>query len=325
MANFKLNNVNILGMAAAVPKNKSINTNAKFVNTTGVSEKRITNTDVCTSDLCFEAAKQLIIDLNVNKQEIEILIFVSQTPDYKLPVTSTIIQHKLGLPQSCLCLDIPLGCSGYPYGLSVISTLIASGKIKKGLLLVGDTISKEIHPEDQSIEPLFGDAGTATLLEYNEEANPIMFDLGSDGEGYEAIIIPGGASRSKTASCYLDLKGIDVFNFGINKVPKVVNEFFDNFNLKKEEIDLFIFHQANKIMNDKIYKKLSIPENKTLSSLYNFGNTSSATIPLTIITESGKVKANTKLFLCGFGVGLSWGSVYLNLKKDLFCSNLIEV
>lgn len=325
MALFNINNVSILGMATAVPKTKITNINAKFVSTTGVFEKRVTDNNTCTSDLCLEAAEQLIKDLNINKQEIELLVFVSQTPDYKLPVTSTILQHKLNLPQSCICIDIPLGCSGYVYGLSVISSLINSCKIKKGLLLVGDTISKEIQPGDQSTEPLFGDAGTATLLGYDVEANPMWFGLGSNGEGYESIIIPGGASRNKNNSCYLDLKGMDVFNFGINKIPKIINEFLVGFNLNIENIDLFVFHQANKLMNDKIYKKLNIPESKTISSLYNFGNTSSATIPLTITTQLGRINKDTKLLFCGFGVGLSWGSVYIDVNKEIYCSKLIEL
>ncbi len=324
MASIKIDNVNILGMAAAIPKTIDFNINDKFIATTGVSFKRISSPDVCSSDLCFEAANQLIEDLNIDKNEIEVLVFVSQTPDYKLPVTSTILQSRLKLPQSCMCLDIPLGCSGYVYGLSVISSLINSGKIKKGLLLVGDTISKILKPGDQSTEPLFGDAGTATLLEYNTESNPMLFDLGSDGDGYETIIIPGGGFRNQSDSQYLDLKGMDVFNFGISKIPKVVNTFLNHFNIDKENIDLCVFHQANKLMNDKIYKKLSIPEEKTISSLYDFGNTSSATIPLTLITNPN-LKKDTRLLFCGFGVGLSWGSAYIQLNQDLHYSIIKEI
>jgi 3-oxoacyl-[acyl-carrier-protein] synthase III len=324
MASIKIDNVNILGMAAAVPKNIEFNLNEKFVYTTGVSSKRIASDTICTSDLCFEAATQLIDDLSIDKSEIEILVFISQTPDYKLPVTSTILQSKLGLPQSCICLDIPLGCSGYVYGLSVISSMINSGKLKKGMLLVGDTVSKIVKPGDQSTEPLFGDAGTATLLEYNVNSNPMLFELGSDGNGYDAIIIPGGGFRNSYDSEYLDLKGMDVFNFGISKIPKVFNNFLNQFNIDKEDIDLYVFHQANKLMNDKIYKKLSIPIEKTISSLYDFGNTSSASIPLTLITNS-KLNSDTKLLLCGFGVGLSWGTVYIELNNNLHYSNLKEI
>jgi 3-oxoacyl-[acyl-carrier-protein] synthase-3 len=326
MSFITVENISIVGMAAAVPKQNSINNNEKFIAATGVAEKRITDKTICTSDLCLKAAEQLISDLVIDKTDIEVLIFVSQTPDYKLPVTSTILQHKLGLSQACLCLDIPLGCSGYVYGLTVISSLMSTGKIKKGLLLVGDTISKEVDPNDQSTEPLFGDAGTATLLTYDENANPMLFGLGSDGEGYESIIITNSGARcSDSEMNKLSLNGIDVFNFGTNKVPKVVNQFMDNFGLNKDLIDHFVFHQANKFMNDKIYKKLGIAVNKTSSSLKNFGNTSSATIPLTIVTELGGVEKNNSVLFCGFGVGLSWGTFYTKTNNDIFCLKLIEV
>lgn len=326
MGFIKVDNINIIGISTAVPNRINTNTNEKFILTTGVSEKRIAGKNLCTSDLCIEASQKLLSDLRIDKNEIEILVFVSQTPDYKLPVTSTILQHKLGLPQTCLCLDIPLGCSGYVYGLSVISSLMNSGKIKKGLLLVGDTISKEIGSDDQSAEPLFGDAGTATLLKYDEVANPMLFSLGSDGEGYESIIIHNSGSRFRdNENSKLFLNGIDVFNFGTNKVPKVVRQFIDNFDLDKDSIDHFVFHQANKLMNDKIYKKLDIPTNKTVSSLKKFGNTSSATIPLTIVTELKGIEKDKTFLFCGFGVGLSWGAFYTKASNNIFCSDLIEI
>jgi 3-oxoacyl-[acyl-carrier-protein] synthase-3 len=326
MSFITVENISIVGMATAVPTQTSINNNEKFIAATGVAEKRITNKTICTSDLCLKSAEQLINDLGIDKTDIEILIFVSQTPDYKLPVTSTILQHKLGLSQACLCLDIPLGCSGYVYGLTTISSLMSTGKIKKGLLLVGDTISKEVDPSDQATEPLFGDAGTATLLSYDENANPMLFGLGSDGEGYESIIITNSGARcSNSEMNKLSLNGIDVFNFGTNKVPKVVNQFIDNFGLEKNSIDHFIFHQANKFMNDKIYKKLGIAVDKTSSSLKHFGNTSSATIPLTIVTELGGIEKDNSMLFCGFGVGLSWGTFYTKASNNIFCSKLIEI
>jgi 3-oxoacyl-[acyl-carrier-protein] synthase-3 len=326
MSFITVENISIVGMATTVPTQTSINNNEKFIAATGVAEKRITDKTICTSDLCLKSAEQLINDLGIDKTDIEILIFVSQTPDYKLPVTSTILQHKLGLSQACLCLDIPLGCSGYVYGLTTISSLMSTGKIKKGLLLVGDTISKEVDPSDQATEPLFGDAGTATLLSYDENANPMLFGLGSDGEGYESIIITNSGARcSNSEMNKLSLNGIDVFNFGTNKVPKVVNQFIDNFGLEKDSIDHFIFHQANKFMNDKIYKKLGIAVDKTSSSLKHFGNTSSATIPLTIVTELGGIEKDNSMLFCGFGVGLSWGTFYTKASNNIFCSKLIEI
>jgi len=338
MAFVNVKNINILGISSAVPKQKNINTNPKFVSTTGIEEIRISNESTCTSDLCLISANKLIDDLKIDKKDIDVLIFVSQTPDYKLPVTSTILQYKLGLQQSCICFDIPLGCSGYIYGLYTISSLISSGKLKKGLLLVGDTISKEVNKNDKSTKSLFGDAGTATIVEYNELANEILFGLGSDGSGYKTIIIPDGGSRNKfnnqsldielidgieRSKCDIVLEGIDVFSFGVNKIPKVVDEFFNYHSLNIDNIDYFIFHQANKMMNDRICKKLIIPEDKILYSIQKYGNTSSATIPLTI-NFTNQLKANNKIFLCGFGVGLSWGNALITLTKDIYCPDIIE-
>jgi 3-oxoacyl-[acyl-carrier-protein] synthase-3 len=322
----KINNVNILGIASAVPKQISINTNPKFISTTGIHEKRIVENNTCTSDLCLEAAEQLLKDLNIIKQDIDVLVFVSQTPDYKAPVTSTILQHKLNLPQTCVCIDIPLGCSGYVYGLYVISSLINTTG-KKGLLLVGDTISKEVDKNDTGAEPLFGDAGTATLLDFNTNSNPMYFDLGSDGEGYESIIIPKGGSRNKynDVSETLLLNGIDVFQFGINKIPKIVNNFLEKLNITVSSFDCFVFHQANQMMLDKIYKKLNIDKNKTLHSLNKFGNTSSATIPLTLVTNMNSIKKESNLMICGFGIGLSWGVSYIKPIEDIYCCKLIEI
>lgn len=338
MSFVNIKNINILGVSTTVPKHKNINTNPKFISTTGVEETRVSNVSTCASDLCLVSANKLLNDMKIDRNDVDILIFVSQTPDYKLPVTSTILQHKLGLPQSCICFDIPLGCSGYVYGLYTIASLVSSGKLNKGLLLVGDTISKEVGINDQSTKPLFGDAGTATVLEYDESAADMLFGLGSDGEGYEAIMIPDGGSRNKfnnnsldvesingneRSRCDIALEGMDVFSFGVNKVPKIVNEFFNHNLLDISDIDYFIFHQANKMMNDRIYKKLSIPQDRVLHSIQKYGNTSSATIPLTI-NYTNKLKASNKLFLCGFGVGLSWGSTLLTLTKDIYCPDIIE-
>jgi 3-oxoacyl-[acyl-carrier-protein] synthase-3 len=339
MALLTVNNVAIKGVSAAVPKETVVNTNEKFVTTTGVAQRRIVPETVCTSDLCEAAANRLIQDLAIHRSDIDILIFISQTPDYQMPVTSAILQHKLGLSQTCICFDIPLGCSGYVYGLQIISSLISNGSLKKGLLLVGDTISKQVNPKDQSTEPLFGDAGTCTLLEYDESASPTYYNLGSDGSGFQSIMIPDGGYRNKITTsslesyvanglerrkCDLHLDGMDVFNFGISKVPKIVEEFREYFSLELDKVDYFVFHQANKFMNDKIYKKLKIDANKALTSLDKFGNTSSATIPLTIVHNLKSIEKGTSLLFCGFGVGLSWGCCYFQ-ANGVFCSKLIEI
>ncbi len=351
MALFSIERVKLAGISACVPKNKENNWEhprlskteiENFISTTGVEERRIVNKDVCTSDLCIAAAEKLIADLNCDKEDIDIVVFVSQSPDYILPVTSAIIQDKLGLKKGCLAIDIPLGCSGYVYGISVIAAMIQSCKLKKGLLLVGDTTSKIVSPTDKSAHPLFGDAAAASLFEYSETAAPILFDLGTDGSGYKAIIVPDGGFRNpytkdsltdviieegiKRNNCQLVLDGMDVFSFGISQAPKTVNALVNHFGINKEEVDHFIFHQANMMMNKMVAKKLKLAPEQVPYSLKHFGNTSSATIPLTIVTElRDKLEAGRKqkFVLCGFGVGLSWGTIYVE-TTDLVVSELVE-
>jgi 3-oxoacyl-[acyl-carrier-protein] synthase-3 len=339
MATFSVKDIAIKGISCCVPKDveRNIDLNIltqeeiqKFIEVTGVEERRIATKEICTSDLCCEAAEKLIKDLNWQKEEIEILVFVSQTGDYILPVSASILQDRLGLSTNCIAFDVPLGCSGYVYGLSILTSMMKTTGIKKGLLLAGDTISKIISKTDKSTLPLFGDAGSATALEFSEGAE-MSFDLGSDGSGYKTIIVPDGGSRNRIndnslqiqtiekgierTSCDLVLDGMDVFSFGITQGPKTVNKLITEFEIDKDQIDYFIFHQANMMMNKMIAKKLKLPLEKVPYSLKNFGNTSSATIPLTIVSELKENILNkpSNIIMCGFGVGLSWGTM---LAKD---------
>lgn len=344
MAFLRIDNVTVAGMSAAVPAHiePTVSTTDQyaadeFVAATGVREKRWDNR-FTTSDLCVPAAERLVSDLRWKKEEIEALIFVTQTADYILPATSCIIQDRLGLPKSCLALDISLGCSGWVYGLSVIASLMQTGSIKKGLLLVGDARK---HAEEEP-DQLFGYAGTATAIEYDESAAPLFFDLGTDGSGFEAIIRPGGGSRIPFDSDSLILKkeedgrlrhmlqtrmkGMDVFAFGITTAPKSIRKLASHFGFDYSEYDYFVFHQANLKMNETIRKKLKLNESKVPYSMYLFGNTSSASIPLTIVTQlKSEVKnAPSRFICCGFGVGLSWGTVAMETQK-LTISKLIEL
>jgi 3-oxoacyl-[acyl-carrier-protein] synthase III len=335
-------NVEIKGIAACVPATHEQNTSLNIFNgedsqnffkTTGVGARYIAGRSVCTSDLCVAAAKKLLNELNWLPEEVEGLIFVTQTPDYILPATSPSIQLQLGLPETCFTLDISLGCSGFVYGLSTLAAYMQAGGIKKALLLTGDTISRICSPEDKSTYPLFGDAGTATALEFKSGAEGFKFHLASDGSGKDAIIIKDGGYRNQynetsttkqiiadgicRSNLDLALDGMDVFSFGITKAPQSVNLLLDKFQLQKEVIDLFFFHQANMMMNEKIRKKLELPVEKVPYSLKDFGNTSSATIPLTMVTQTAsKLKTETcNIVACGFGVGLSWGSVFFKTEN----------
>ncbi|MBB3185973.1 3-oxoacyl-ACP synthase III family protein [Microbacter margulisiae] len=351
MAFLSVPNVKIHGLSVCVPSTVEENNNlklfqgedaAKFMASTGVERRRIAGDNVTTSDLCYYAAEKLIADLGWNKEEIDCLIFVTQTPDYILPATSCILQHRLGLSEECYSMDISLGCSGWIYGLSTIGALIQNGNMKKGLLLTGDTVLKSCSVEDKSTWPLFGDAGTCTAIEYHEGDKGFQFHMATDGSGYEAIIIPEGGYRNPYSvnslkeecieediirnSLNIALNGMDVFSFGINKAPETIHKLADKFDIDMGKIDYFVFHQANLFMNEKIRKKLKLPVEKVLYSLKDFGNTSSATIPLTMVTQCREALNHNRnrLIACGFGVGLSWGSVYFE-TDNLIISDLIEV
>jgi 3-oxoacyl-[acyl-carrier-protein] synthase-3 len=351
MAFQKIKNVKIVGVSACVPEKIIDNSKSsiignesdiqKFIETTGIAKRHsVGDSKICSSDLCFQAAEKLISDLHWSKSEIDCLIFVTQTPDYILPATSCIIQDRLGLSTECFALDISLGCSGWVYGLSTISQMLCTGNFKKGLLLVGDTVTLTKSDLDKSTFPLFGDAGTATALEFNESASEMYFHTSTDGSGYKSIIIEDGGFRNFFNKESLEVKknidgvfrnnlqsslnGADVFIFGITKAPSSINSLIEKFNLERNEVDYLILHQANKLMNDKIRKKVKIDEDKIPYSLDEYGNTSSASIPLTLVSRLREkiTRKNHKFIACGFGVGLSWGSVYFE-TDSIICPEVI--
>ncbi|MBL1233599.1 MAG: ketoacyl-ACP synthase III [Flavobacteriales bacterium] len=350
MAVFKVENISIKGISACVPKQEESNWDYNaltdqekklLIKTTGVVKKRIADNKTTTSDLCYTAAQELLKKTHCKAEQIELLVFVSQSPDYFLPATSVILQNKLGLPKTTIAFDINLGCSGYVYGLSIISSLISTTKIKKALLLTGDVSSFSIDKKDKSTYPLFGDAGSATLIEYNESSSPIYFNAQSDGAGFESIIIPDGGIRNPlTAQSFNDfevskgivrskrsltLNGENIFNFSLREVPPNVKELIDFAQFDIENVDFFIMHQANKLMNEAIRKKLGIPPEKVPYSLEKYGNTSSASIPLTIIDKLNQPlsKGKKHLILSGFGVGLSWASALI-YTENLICTEVIN-
>ena len=351
MALLNVRNVAIKGISACVPKTVEENRNLsvfssvedaeKFMLSTGVERRRRTSADICTSDLCLAAAERLLQELHWERNTVDCLIFVSQTPDYILPATSCILQNRLGLNEECYALDISLGCSGWVYGLSVLASLLTSGTMKRGLLLAGDTTLKPVSPHDKSAWPLFGEAGTVTAIEFENQADGFHFHFSTDGSGYDAIIIPEGGYRNPVSHLSFEyqeleegisrnklhtiLNGMDVFSFGISKAPQTVNKLLELIGKEKTDIDYVLFHQANKFMNEKIRKKLKLTAEQVPYSLKNFGNTSSATIPLTLVTQLQKelITRDLSIIGCGFGVGLSWGSAYFEISK-IVCPDLVE-
>jgi 3-oxoacyl-[acyl-carrier-protein] synthase-3 len=347
-----VNNVSVRGIAACVPAqvyNNSLYNHITeverelFIKTTGIQQRRVANENTSTSDMCFEPAKQLLNKLNWENKDIDVLIMVTQSPDYFIPGSAVILQDKLGLKKSCLAFDINLGCSGYVYGLYVLGNLLSSGQLKKGLLLVGDKSTVSTSYTDKSTFPLFGDAGSVTAIEFDKNAKTMCFNLSSDGSGKDSIIIEHGGSRNgiqddtfdlidiepgvKRAKRHLKLEGIDIFNFALREVPANINELYSLADKKMENTDFFVFHQANKLINESVRKKLKITDvSKVPYSIHQYGNTSSASIPLTIITELPNeftVRKKT-VCLCGFGVGYSWGSAIIEFE-NVVCLPLIEI
>jgi 3-oxoacyl-[acyl-carrier-protein] synthase III len=307
---------------------------------TGVLERRFVDHGTCASDLCYMAAKKILDSDLVHPEEIDILIFVSQSPDYILPATSMVLHKRLGLGKHVVAMDLNLGCSGYVYGLSVLSSLLSNSDGKKGLLLCGDVSSPSLSYEDKSTYPLFGDAGSATLVVKDAQSKGMLFNQQTDGSGFESIIIPGGGTRNpindhtfEKKLCEngnvrserdLHLNGVEVFNFALREVKTNIEQLLDVANINLDEVDYLIMHQANKLMNESVRKKMKVSADKVPYSLGEFGNTSSASIPLTMVhTLQDKLLVNKKLVLSGFGVGFSWGSVVME-ARDLKVLPLTE-
>lgn len=352
MANLQFDNIGITAMAGAVPANK-IN-NYKFteyfpanvvkevVDKVGVYERRVADDKTCASDLCFSAATQLIEDNNINKDEIDAIIFVSQTADYRMPATAIILQDRLELPNSTLAFDINLGCSGFVYGLSVAYSYMQQPSFRKILLLDGETRTKAYSFKDRTTGFIFGDAGIAALIEKNDSLGKSFFSLHSDGGRHELIKIDAGGYRNPStcetvAEKVIDeygnirseeqgyMQGADVFNFVLREVPKDIKKTLQLAETVQEEIDYFVFHQANSFMNQYLAKKLKLDSSKVPTTIEKFGNTSSVSIPLTIISElKEKLYEHKTLVLCGFGVGLSWATAIIN-TSNCKISKLVEI
>ena len=349
MIQSQFDNIEIVGISTAVPKNKEIISErfnnqfgeelvASFINTTGVYERHITLPEQTSSDLAFVAAEKLILEKEINKQDIGVCIFVTQTPDYHIPATACVLHKRLGLPKDCIAFDINLGCSGYVFGLQVVSSLMETTNCKLGILLVGDTINKRgvegasIGPNDSSVVMLFGEGGSATILKKKEHSHKIITAYRTNGEGFKAIIKPAGGARNCRAthqrvkwadgnerSDYdLYMNGVDVFTFSITEVPRMINEFVETNEMDKEEFDCFAFHQANGYIFKQLIKRAKIPKDKLHVTLDRFGNTLVTSIPLTICDRFGEEKngKERKIFSCGFGVGLSWGIATFTVNEN---------
>lgn len=352
MAFLSFENVGLSGLAAAVPSRIVNNYEyteifskeeaLEIIEKTGIKERRFTDEKTTSSDLCFAAAEKLISDLSLDRNEIELLIFVSQTPDYRMPATSVLLQHRLGLPNSTIAFDINMGCSGFIYGLSVVYAFMERSGIQKALLLDGETRSKVYSAKDRKTAFLFGDAGVAALIERDTRFGKSYFSLNSDGSRETLIKIDAGGYR-KPSSCetvkervvdeYGNIRseehgymnGADVFNFVIREVPGDIKKTLEYAGVTKEEIDYFVFHQANSFMNSYLAKKMKLEDAKVPNCMEKFGNTSSVSVPLTMATQlQNKLTERKKVLLCGFGVGLTWATAISDFEI-CHISDLVEV
>ena len=287
----------------------------KIIQKIGIEQRYIAQEDECASDMATKAVLNLIEEHHLDKNAIDFLLLCTQTPDHILPTTACIVQEKAGLPTSCAALDINQGCSGYIYGLSLASSLIASGNFKNVILVTADTYTKYIHPKDKGNLSIFGDAAT---LVSTEGAYCIgKPTLGTDGAGAENLIIRNGGTRSPRnenpddLDNFVDMKGGKIFNFIVKRTPEVVYNNLKTNNLDIKDIDLFVFHQANTHILNKVREEMEIPEEKFVIEMRYYGNTISSTIPIAFSEHLRKYpqKASEKIQFVGFGVGYSWGAI----------------
>lgn len=300
----------------------------KIATKVGIHERHVSSDDETATDLAVQAAEKLFADHEINRDDVDFVLLCTQSPDYHLPSSSCIIQHKLGLRTQCGAFDFNLGCSGYEYGLAVAKGLIVSGIATNILLLTAETYTKYIHPQDKGNRTIFGDGASATLISTEGFAEIGEFSLGTDGSGADQLIVSTGCSRNRImrndcrideeghvlSSDHLYMNGGAIFDFSAEVVPLMVEDVLKKNGLKQEDVDLFVFHQANKYMINYLRKLLEIDKEKFYIFMENVGNTVSSTIPIALCEAQQEGRLQGHVLLAGFGVGLSWGGVILNCR-----------
>ena len=352
MAFLEYKDVGISAMAAAVPRTVINNYEytqyfpadqvKEVVDKVGIYERRFADEYTCSSDLCFAAAEKLISDNQIDRSEIDLLVFISQTPDYRMPATSVILQNRLKLANSTIAFDINLGCSAFMYGLSVVYAMMQQTGLRKALILDGEPRSKVYSPKDRRTAFLFGDGGVAALVERNERFGNSFFSLNSDGSREGLIKIDAGGYRKMSSAETVKervvdeygnirseeqgyMHGGDVFNFVIREIPRDIKFLLERTNTNKDDFDYIVFHQANNFINSYIAKKMKLDTSKIPSTIAKYGNTSSVSVPLTIVSElKDKLNGNHKLLLSAFGVGMTWATAIVNFNNCKI-SDIVEI
>lgn len=337
MAKWRIKNVRMAGVSACVPENvvetkdiplMSAEEAEIFNNTVGIKRRHLAPDNICASDMCQKAGEKLLEELGWERESIDVLIFESVTGDYKTPPTSCLLQDRMGLPDTTFCMDLPMGCCGCLYAITVGGNLITSGNVRRALLLIGDTALRMGSMKDKSRVPLFGDCGTAIALEFAPEAPEIIVDFHTFGKGYEALMTPhGGFRHPATPESFIEedfgngivrapihtlINGMNVFSFAISKPPKSVETFMAEENIdRNNDIDFFLIHQANKMIVDRVVKKLKLPLDKVPYNLEEYGNLGGASIPSLMVTRlrDQLTTGSCRLLMSSFGLGLSWGTM----------------
>ena len=343
MAKWNIKNVALRGVTGTVPNHpvKSaelpIFTQEEadtFDATVGIKNRYLASDDVCASDLCADAAERLIAGLAWEKDSIDVLIFGSVTGDYKTPPTSGILQSRLGLSMDCFVLDVPMGCCGCMYAINVAGNLLSAGTAKRAIIMVGDTAARMGNMKDKSRVPLFGDGGIAMALEYDPTADDIIIDMHTLGDGYQALMTPHGGYRHPiTEESFVEedfgngiirapqdalINGMDVFAFAISRPPISIKKLMEAEGLDKDnDVDFYLIHQANKLIVDRIVKKMKLAPEKVPYNLQKFGNLGGASIPMLMTSEIAEsLKERPLTLVCSaFGLGLTWGTMVLRTKS----------
>lgn len=314
----------------------------KVVDKVGVIERRFADEKTCSSDLCFAAAEKLIADNKIDRSEIDLVVFLSQTPDYRMPATSILLQDRLGLPMTTMAFDVSLGCSGFISAMTIIYSMMQNNGFRKALLLDGETRSKVYSRKDRREAFIFGDAGVAALIERDKKFGESYFSLNSDGSRGELIMIPGGGYRNMSSAETLKEKvvdeygnirsdeqgymnGADVFNFVIVEVPRDIKNLVAASGEDVQNLDFYVFHQANEFINNHIAKKMKLDKTKIPWTIQKYGNTSSVSVPLTICSElKDQMQGKKKILMSAFGVGMAWVSAIVPFV-DCKISHIVEI
>lgn len=341
MSLLTINNVRIAGMAACVPHRVEDNMTLpifadkdearKVIASTGIERRHIVDVGTTASDLAFVAIEKLLNELSWHKDSVDILAYVSQTRDFIAPQTACILQDRIGLSQGCCVMDLPFGCSGFIHGMSVVASMLGQTGMHRALLVNAETNSLNRSQKDRTVKPLFGDAATVTALEFANNTQPMNFVFGVDGKGYQSIWTKYGGMRFPTTEEALKeveiepgitrrgidmvVNGMDVFAFAIKRPPHSLKELISTFNIDINTVDLLLLHQANKFIDEKIRKSLNIPASKVPYCLHEYGNVTSASIPLTLVTQCHEqiTTRSNHCIACGFGVGLAWASMEFSI------------